>query len=173
MQTLTQPEESARTSPTSASDAQANVWVERLRDGQIVVFRVRAATTRAVVDEWFDHVADVVKNWPAEKVYLAMQDVSDRRVALTPYARGRVREFDDLVKHLHGRIAIVLPNTFMGHLIRIFLTTMRWQKKLPTEGFLSFQDALNWLEKGLPVKDAPDADPVLDQSGTATRPPQS
>ncbi len=132
---------------------EAPVSVEWLHDRQIVIFTLKAVTTRAVVDQWFDCVAGVVKSWPADKVYLAMQNVSDKRVTLTPYARVRIREFDELVKHLHGRIAIVLPNTFTGHLIRIFLTTMRWQKKLPTEGFLSFRDGLAWLEKALPTRD--------------------
>ncbi len=146
---------------SSDTSAEAAVTVEWLHDKQMVIFSVRAEATRAVVDEWFNAVAGVVKSWPPDKVYLAMQNVGDRRVGLTPYARSRVREFDDLVKHLHGRIAIVLPNTFAGHMIRLFLTTMRWQQKLPTEGFVSYKEGLAWLEKALPQKNEP---PGPDQS---------
>jgi hypothetical protein len=129
---------------------EATVSLERLHEGRIVVFTIKGASTRPVVDKWFDVVAGVVTSWPAEKPYLALHDLTDKRVTLTPYARGRVREFDDLVRRLHGRIAIALPNTFMGHMIRLFLATVRWQQALPTEGFLSKEAALRWLEKALP-----------------------
>jgi hypothetical protein len=142
------------TAQHTAADAKPNVSVEWLHDRQIVIFSVNAVASRAVVDEWADIVAGVIKSWPADKIYLAMHDLSDKRVTPTPYARARVREFDELVKRLHGRIAIVLPNNFAGHLIRIFLTTMRWQQKLPTEGFLSYETGLEWLEKALPARES-------------------
>jgi hypothetical protein len=160
---LQSPNQFSDASARTAMNMKPNVSVDWLHGGKIVVFTVNAMTTRTVVDEWFDLVAGVVRSWPPDKPYLAMQNVSDKRVNLTPYARSRVREFDNLLTHLQGRIAIVLPNTFTGHLIRLFLTTMRWQKKLPTEGFLSYQDGLNWLEKGLPTSEA--AQP----SATATK----
>src|SRR5579859_5485934 len=120
-----------------------------LRDDRIVVFTVNGPTTRPAVDRWFDLVAGVVKSWPPEKPYLALHDLSNKQVALTPYARSRAMEFDPLVRHLHGRIAIVLPNTFMNQLFRLFLRTLGWQRKLPTEAFTAFDAALRWLESGL------------------------
>jgi hypothetical protein len=39
--------------------------------------------------------------------------------------------------------------------IRLFLATFRWQQALPTEGFLSAEAGLLWLEKALPENQPP------------------
>jgi hypothetical protein len=123
-----------------------------LHDGAIVTFTLKGNPSRELVDQWFNLVADVVKKWPTEKVYLAMHDFSDERVAFTHYARVRVKEFEPLVARLHGRIALILMPNLQGQIIRIALRSFRWQRRLRTEAFFTYESALLWLEEGLTAK---------------------
>ncbi len=125
------------------------VTLNWIRDGRVAVFKINGPSTRSTVDEWFNMVADLVKSWPAEKLYLALQDFSDKRVSLTPYMSSRTKEFEPLAAHLHGRVAIVLPNTLGNQIFRMFMRTLAWQQKLPTEAFVSYDSAMRWLDAAL------------------------
>jgi len=131
------------------------VTLSWLRDGRIAVFKITGPATRSTVDQWFETVSSVVKSWPPDKLYLAMQDLSDKEVSLTPYASKRAREFEPLVKHLRGRVALVLPNTFANQIFRLFLRTLSWQQSMPTEAFVTYDAALRWLDATLNNQDKP------------------
>ena len=148
---------------SSASATDSIVTSGRLHDGAIVTFALKGNPTRALVDQWFDLVAVAVASWPAERVYLALHDFSDERVAFTHYARVRVKEFEPLVAHLHGRIALVLTPNLQGQIIRIALRSFRWQKKIRTEAFFTYAEALRFLEAALPGSN------IADQGKSANR----
>jgi hypothetical protein len=145
--------------PSDVSVSDSIVTSGLLHDGAIVTFALKGNPTRALVDKWFDLVAEAVKGWPTEKLFLALHDFSDDRVAFTHYARVRVKEFEPLVARLHGRIALVLTNNLQGQIIRIALRSFRWQRKLRTEAFFTYEEALHWLEAGLAADKQPQSAP--------------
>jgi hypothetical protein len=122
--------------------------LEWLYDNRIAVFTL-SEPTRIAIDQGAQYVTDVVDHWPADRIYLAMHDVSSNRVALTPYARAKVPQLYRHARHLKGRLAVVLPKTFASQAIQIFLRTQRRQS-LITELFFSRQEAETWLKQLLP-----------------------
>ncbi len=91
----------------------------------------------------------VIKDWPDDRIYLAVQDLSGPRFALTPYARKRASETYEVRPALKGRVAIILPRTFVAQLVRLFIRGER-RNHFETRFFMSAKDALVWLAEELP-----------------------
>lgn len=121
----------------------AGVTRSWMLDRHIVVFRTPAAS-RAVVDAWIDSVKQTMIEWPKDQVYLALHDMSSKAMALTPYARDRALELIPLSTGLSGYAALIVPPTFVSHVIRMYLRAQRSQGN-ENQLFFSINAGLAWL----------------------------
>ncbi|MEP7288023.1 MAG: hypothetical protein ABI947_19900 [Chloroflexota bacterium] len=117
---------------------------QRLLNRQIVVSKI-TSVSRDVVDAWINTVKATMENWPEERPYLAIHDLTSDRVSLTPYARTRAEELIPLGAKVPGYAGIVLPKSFVAQLIRLFMRTQRKQG-VHNEIFFSMEEATNWLK---------------------------
>jgi hypothetical protein len=115
-----------------------------LLDEQIVVFKA-TAVTRLVTDTWIDTVKDVMRKWPKDRPYLVIHDFRHQNIAFTPYARSRAEELVRIPISVPGYAAIIVPKSFVGQIIRLF---MRTQKSVGIENRLYFEyhEGLSWLK---------------------------
>jgi len=114
-----------------------------------ILYVIGDTSHRSDIDAWFQFMCTVMGNWPDDITYLAVQDLSSPNFSLTPYARTRATEIYKVRPTLRGRVAIVMPRSFIGHLLQMFIRTVRGNI-FDTRFFLSQGDALVWLAQKLP-----------------------
>jgi hypothetical protein len=119
----------------------------------VVVFRMED-TRRETIDAWEKSLLEVARAWPTEKPYQAMYHVATEGVTSTPYARQRIQErsarFFDEFPHLQGQIAVLLPDSFTGQVMRFVMQTIV-RARIPGFEYRAFTDrdkALAWLGNG-------------------------
>jgi hypothetical protein len=115
-----------------------------LMDRQIVVYKA-SAVSRLAVDTWVASVKEVMRNWPADRPYLALHEFTDKHIMLTPYARKRAEELSREPLHVPGYAAIILPQSFAAQLIRLFLRAQRF-RGVENQAFFSVDGGLAWLK---------------------------
>jgi hypothetical protein len=115
-----------------------------LLDEQIIVFKATAAT-RHVTDIWIDSVKDVMLKWPKNRPYLVIHDFRHQNIAFTPYARSRAEELIRVPISVPGYAAIIIPKSFVGQIIKLF---MRTQKSFGIENrlYFNYDEGLSWLK---------------------------
>ncbi len=121
------------------------VTMQWLEHGRIVCFTLNTVA-RAAIDAWLDRSYEIVKGWPPQMPYLALQDVS--RSMLTPYTRERSAATVALTpEYLRGRSAVVMPHSVMNQAIRLFVTInlARSHANIQRAVFLDRGGAVRWL----------------------------
>ncbi len=91
------------------------------------------------------------REWPADRPYLAMHDLSAKNASPTPYLKARAKE--DLKVppaggKVRGYLAIILPKTFFAQLAMLFVRQQR-AEHFTTQFFFSREEALQWLKQYL------------------------
>jgi hypothetical protein len=120
-----------------------------LLDRQIVIFTMMSPS-RDVVDAWISTVKATMENWPGNRPYLALHDMTSNKVSLTPYARKRAEELLPISAKVPGYAAIVLPRSFIAQVIRLFLRSQK-QQGVNNAVFFSQAEALVWLKSKMGV----------------------
>lgn len=115
-----------------------------LLDRRIVVFTM-TSPSREVSDGWINTVKATMENWPSDRPYLAIHDLTSNKMSLTPYARKHAEELIPLSAMAPGYAAIILPRSFIAQVIRVFLRTQKQQGNQNLV-FFSRQEALEWLK---------------------------
>ena len=138
------PIDTALLEPSPVEQISPGLTRQWICDRQIVIFKI-TSVSREVVDSWIDTVKVTMENWPGNRPYLAIHDMTSDKVSLTPYARARVQELIPLSAKAPGYAAIVLPKTFVGQIIRLFMRTQRSQGNR-NEIFFTVESALDWLK---------------------------
>lgn len=128
-----------------AGKASSSVTLEWLDDGAIPVLTIRDVA-RGTIDIWFKLLVDIMKAWPADRPFVIMHHIDTQDAFLSPYIRSRVKDLDKVNADLNGRVALVLPRTFVAQIARIFLRTAR-RTGVMTEIFFKREEGLAWLEK--------------------------
>ncbi|MEP7285381.1 MAG: hypothetical protein ABI947_06405 [Chloroflexota bacterium] len=128
------------------------IWLHK---GQIVCYTV-TSVTRAAADAWLNSAVELVAQWPADQPYLSIHDFSE--ATLTPFIRKRSVEANKAMPPtLFGRSAVIMPRTFVNHIIRLFVTTdlSHANKRIQRDVFFRLEEATEWLLKGMDKKPAP------------------
>jgi hypothetical protein len=116
-----------------------------LHDGKIACFTI-TSVARATVDAWLNRSNEIAQAWPADKPYLAIQDVT--AATLTPYIRERSAATVAMTpKYLKGRSAVVISPSAVNRLIQMFVTVSlaRQQAQIQRKVFLKKSEAIAWL----------------------------
>ena len=133
---------------TTPQEITPGLRVKWLFDRRILVV-IADSSTRPAVDAWAQLMFSAIRDWPDDRTYLAIQDLSSPRFSLTPYARKRASETYEVRPSLKGRVALILPRTFIAQLVRLFI---RGEKRnhFETRFFADAREALIWLAEELP-----------------------
>jgi hypothetical protein len=101
--------------------------------------------TRAAIDIWYEAFKEDLLAWPADRRFLVVHDLTNKNVALTPYARKRTQDMIYLRPELKGFSAVIMRNNFASHLIELFL---RQQTQTPRirRIFFSHEKAIDWIK---------------------------
>ncbi len=130
--------------PTAVTEEiSLSIMREWLENRRIVVYTVRD-TTRATVDICYDQMSKTYQEWPADRIYLGLNDFSGKGSVLTPYVQKRLRDLQAVRPDLHGYVAIVMPQGLLGQLVRLFVRA----NPAPVRKynvFFSRTDGLRWL----------------------------
>jgi hypothetical protein len=121
-------------------------WMDQ---GRIVCYSV-TSITRPAIDAWKASTLEIVHAWPVEQPYLSIHDFSE--ATLTPYVRQRSAEMSvAFPERLFGRSAVIMPRTFVNHLIRMWVTMnlARNNQQIKRDVFFRLEEATEWLKKGL------------------------
>jgi hypothetical protein len=126
--------------------------VKWLLDRRILVV-IGDSSARSAIDSWAQFMFSAIRAWPDDRIYLAIQDLSSPRFSLTPYARKRASETYEVRPSLKGRVAVILPRTFIAELVRLFIREER-RNHFETRFFANSKDALVWLAEELAGTDS-------------------
>ena len=121
------------------------VTLQWLENGRVVCFTVNTVA-RPAIDAWLNRSEQIVKGWPAQIPYLAIQDISGS--TLTPYTRERSAKTVALTPdYLRGRSAVVMPRTVVNQAISLFVTVNLARKKpnIQRHVFVAKDEAIRWL----------------------------
>jgi hypothetical protein len=142
------PSQHSNLKPSSQNDS--GFLLERIFDDQIIVITIKDSS-RETIDSWIDAIIKLVETWPADKPVFAIQDFSQRKTGPTPYSRARAKETTSTIAKLNGYVAMVLPTTFIGQLIRIFYrNASRLNVKrgnMVGKVFTDREKAIGWLKE--------------------------
>lgn len=85
------------------------IWLDNERIAKIIAL----STRRVDVDQFADTLRDVFSEWPADKPYLLLFDLS--RVGVTPYSTKVAGDLAvETPKYLKGRAATLIPNGYFA-----------------------------------------------------------
>ncbi len=127
-----------------------SVTFEWILDGRACLMAL-ADMKRETVDAWADKIAAVAREWPADRPFAAMYDVSASWIGLTPYVRERSAGLAKLRPELPWAYnAIILPRNVMTQFMALFVRTSE-RKKIDAKAFFSREEGLTWLKKVLEI----------------------
>ena len=128
--------------------------IEKKHDGRIVIFTV-TSIKRAVIDGWAAKMCEIMLAWDEQSIYLSLHDYSGAdSFVTTPHLRRRSKENAALRPELNTRTAIVIPESMMAHVTRLFVQALpktRHSERI-RRIFFNRADALAWLEEALSEK---------------------
>jgi hypothetical protein len=114
-------------------------------DERVVVFVIKNSD-RETVNRFADWIIETVAPWPPDKPLLIAYHVEAS--IFTPHARQRTLDiYAAIPPDIHGRTALVLPNSPFGNFMKIFanklmrVTNPRMERRF----FVSLDDAIAWL----------------------------
>lgn len=123
---------------------------ESLRNGCILVLHF-TASSRTVVDAWYQTMRDTYENCQPDQPFLCLQDMTHPNIEITSYARVRSVEMAKLNPEIKGRIAVVMSKSLATHLMRGFLNLLNSNSDSRERRiFLSHDEALAWLAELIP-----------------------
>ena len=125
----------------------AGITLERLHDGQILVFTI-TDVSRMTLDSWVNAIKSNTAGWRDDQKYFALNHFDGKNVSLTPYLRAKIEELADWRPAQRGCVAMVLPRTFFAKLMTLFLPAMKSQN-IQSRLFFTRDEGLAWLEKSL------------------------
>jgi len=131
--------------PSLSGPEAEDITFEKLLNGQVSSYTVRKSA-RATVDKFVSMIRDEQQSWDDDiKIVYYLFDFSQNFAGFnTPYANQKMREMLDWRPELVSYSAIVVPNSFMVQIARIFLNRMH-HKKTHTQLCFSREEAINWL----------------------------
>lgn len=118
-------------------------------DKSLIIYDVSGdVDTDFTIISFYDHIDTVVRNWDAEKPFLALFHHYEMLPIWSPLQNQRLNQLKNIAKdHLRtGRAAVILPLSPVSLVVRMVLKTIR-VGKLEIREFSSYDKALAWLEE--------------------------
>lgn len=123
---------------------------EWLADGQIVVHSAKVIDIKEGQEVFFEMVMETMQNWNPEQPFLQMVKFPNASMMhFTGELREKLKEVGTNASHLSGRVAVVVPRTFINMALRIFVNR-ELRNVTPDSEFRFFHNAEvaeNWLRE--------------------------
>lgn len=143
------------TDPSSSIETiNEHFTVEKIHDGRIVIYTV-TSIKRAIIDAWAAKTREIMLDWDEQYTYLNLHDYSGAdSFVTTPHLRQRSKENAALRPELNTRTAIIIPESFMAHVTRVFVQALPKSRHAERirRIFFNRADGLAWLEESLNKK---------------------
>lgn len=141
--------------PADAEEVVPGLFVQWLYDRRIVVF-IAHNVSHQTIDAWVEVLQNTLKDWPEDRPFLSLYEMSFPEATLTPYMRSKLGEVIETHQNLTGRTAAVVRKTFLVQLVNLFLRGRRpgiRQRQI----FYDYNEGLEWLKEMLnaPVEKDP------------------
>lgn len=118
--------------------------IERLHNGKIITVSSNSPDG-SVIGVGFEILSEMLEAWADTDVpCLMLFDMS--RVMLTPYVRRKATELAEIRPDVHGRTAIIISASTVGHLIRMFVSNSLSSNR-ERRVFFTYEDGIAWLEE--------------------------
>jgi hypothetical protein len=156
--------DSVPTPPASAYPITPELHVVRHHEGRVLAFQV-TALNRATIERWSEFVVTTLRQWPEDRPYLALHDLSARKVALsyativkqnilklglTDAGQQQINQIIDARPTFVARVALVFNTEFSGHLGQFMIAQKAGgNPAVQYKTFFEVTDAMAWLEAGL------------------------
>ncbi|MBZ0291476.1 MAG: hypothetical protein K8L99_02815 [Anaerolineae bacterium] len=116
---------------------------EWLADEQVLCYRF-FDTEPATIDAWSEDLTSELLNWPEERPWRLLLDITLRGNIISAYALRQAREISMLRPELDGRLAILVSSPLAVRMISLAIrsTTNRYRQRLV---FGREDKALQWL----------------------------
>lgn len=121
-----------------------------LHDGRIVVFTLHDDLKRHTMETWAEGVKQTLQDWAKDRPFLVIHHV--KSTILSSHTRYQAEEASRAVPDgMTGRVVVVIPNSAMGHIIRLISlgASRLFRGKLETRIVCDFDEGLVWLEEML------------------------
>lgn len=119
---------------------------EWLHDNRILVVTLRSSD-REAVEQWGRHLIELLERWDVDRPLYILHDISDAKMALTPYFREWIERVAHSSESYRGYYGMVLPQTLTAQLIRILLNA-QVQRQMPRFRYRTFtrrDEGITWL----------------------------
>lgn len=120
-------------------------------DGHRIVGFTGSSPVRAAIDAYVETASRVMREWPDDRPFLVLVDSS--QAPFTPYSIKRMHDlYRAIPRRLQGSIAVVLPSSAIGKLMRLFAERTRrpFTQNFKVQYFYDRRDALTWLAEERP-----------------------
>ena len=139
-------------STTGVHDLGAEVTLEWLHEGRIVVFTL-GSVQREAVDTFIDTYMGILRNWSTSQTFLMVLVAQKTNIFITPYFRKRLNEAIPLARSrkLNGRMAVAVQKSPLLQVVRLFIKAnySKQRDTIEPELFFTREEALVWLEEML------------------------
>lgn len=120
-------------------------------DGSIVIVRTQGDMSRNAINTWASLLVLTIQDWKSKRPIAIINNLSHARQGLTPFSRERAHDIIKAIpadKTVYG--AVVLPKTFMYHIIDMFSRSNIFRKQnLEMRLFNCETQAIAWLREQL------------------------
>ena len=121
--------------------------------GRIIIFRL-ATVGREALDAYAVEYIRLLDVASEVQPFLAIVDTTSTEFNFTPYVRQKVTEMENAVSpDMPGRLALLMQDSVKSQVFRLMMRAFdapTRRKKLERKIFVKQEEALTWLEAGLP-----------------------
>lgn len=143
-------------------------------DRQLVVYQITEISSQ-IVKTWADVVYQTIENWPADRPYLALHDLSrpgvslfyasmvsfkTKNIAVLPSAQERVKAIIDAREDFRARIALNFNYTLSGKVNNLLAARQQETPTIIYKVFYNQESALHWLIEPLKANEEPSSSQV-------------
>ncbi|GAB5426377.1 MAG: hypothetical protein Crog4KO_35240 [Crocinitomicaceae bacterium] len=120
-------------------------------NGNVVIVRTQGDMSRNAINTWASLLILTMQEWQSKRPFAIINNLSHPQQGLNPFARQRSQ---DVIKAIPEDMlvysAVVLPRTFMYHIMDMFLRSRIFQKEnLEIQLFNTEAQAIKWLREQL------------------------
>jgi hypothetical protein len=113
-----------------------------LAEGRVLCYRF-SDTAQDTIDAWAADLIDEFMNWPTDKPWRLMLDISLRGGIVSAYSLRRAREIANLRPEVRGRLSIVIGSRLAAQVISLALRSTNSYRQ--RQVFATEAGALQWL----------------------------
>ena len=131
----------------------SGITFEWVNEGRIIVLKL-ATVARDALDTYAEEYIRLLNVSTKAQHFLAIVDTTSSDVSFTPYVRQKINEMEAAVaSDMPGRLALLMQDSVKSQVFKLIMRAFNMpqrRKKLERKVFVNYEEAMTWLEAGLP-----------------------